>query len=222
MKSWNGQVVISSCCAVWCAVAAYAQGGRGGNDWGTVGNDAQRSGWVRTDPKISPASMQKPGFAFLWKQKVASDTKQLNSLTEAVLMDRYIGYRGFRSYAHFATSGDKVIAFDSDLGRVEWQKSIGTPSAQPGTLACPGGLTASLARTVGVSVPVAGQVGRGGGGGRGGPAKSGVGEAGQGAVTLAALNQQQMGGGNRGGFPGAPGAPGAPAARGGGGGQQRM
>ena len=40
---------------------------------------------MRTDAKISPASMEKPGFAFLWKQKLASDPKQLNSLTEAVL-----------------------------------------------------------------------------------------------------------------------------------------
>lgn len=137
MTKWNGQVVISSCCALLCAGAAFGQGGRGGGDWATAGSDAQRSGWVRTDPKISPASMAKPGFAFLWKQKVASDNKQLNSLTEAVLMDRYIGYRGFRSLAHLGASGDKVFGFDTDLGRVEWQKSIGSTAAQAGTLACP-------------------------------------------------------------------------------------
>jgi outer membrane protein assembly factor BamB len=211
-----------------CAVTGYAQGGRGGSDWATAGNDAQRSGWVRTDAKISPASMAKPGFTFLWKQKIAADAKQLNSLTEAMLMDRYIGYRGFRSYAEVATSGDKVVAFDSDLGRIEWQKSIGTPSTQAGTLACPGGLTTPMARMIGTAFPAIAQGGRAGGGGRGGPAKSGVGEPLQGAVTLQAINPQQ--GGNRGGanfappgIPGAPGAPGAPnAARGGGGGQQRM
>src|SRR5690348_13010374 len=109
MTRWNVQVAISSCCALWCAGALYAQGGRGGNDWATAGNDAQRSGWVRSDAKINPASMAKPGFAFLWKQKVG-EPKQLNSLTEAVLLERYIGYRGFRSFAHLGTSGDKVVA----------------------------------------------------------------------------------------------------------------
>lgn len=225
MKRWNGQAVISSCCALLCAAAANAQGGRGGGDWATAGNDAQRSGWVRTDPKISPASMAKPGFAFLWKQKVASDAKQLNSLTEAVLMERYIGYRGFRSLAHLGTSGDKVLGFDTDLGRIEWQKSIGTPSSQAGTPACPGGMTTSLARMTGTAIAPVQAGGRGGGGGRGGPAKSGVGEPGEGSVILAQVAaQQQQGGGGRGaraGQPGAlPGAPGAPAAVRGG--QQRM
>ena len=220
MTRRNGQVVISSCCALLCAGAAFAQ--RGGGDWATAGSDAQRSGWVRTDPKISPESMAKPGFAFLWKQKVASDAKQLNSLTEAVLMDRYIGYRGFRSLAHLAASGDKVVAFDTDLGRLEWEKTIGTPSSQAGTIACPGGLTTSLARPVGTAIPTVGGGGRGGGFGRGGPAKSAVGEPGEGApilAQLAAMQQQQQGGagragrGGRAGQPGAPGAPGAPQVR---------
>jgi outer membrane protein assembly factor BamB len=156
--------------------------------------------------------MAKPGFAFLWKQKIAADTKQMNSLTEAVLMERYIGYRGFRSLAHLGASGDKVVAFDTDLGRLEWQKAIGTPSPQAGTAACPGGLTTSLARPIQTAIPTAGGGGRAGGG-RGGPAKSAVGEPGQGAAILeqlAAQSQQQ--GGGRAGRGGQPGAPGAPAA----------
>jgi outer membrane protein assembly factor BamB len=218
MTRWNGQVVISSCCALLCAAGAFAQGGRGGGDWATAGNDAQRSGWVRTDAKISPNSMEKPGFAFLWKQKLSSDPKQLNSLTEAVLLDRYIGYRGFRSLAHVGTSGNKIVGLDTDLGRIEWTKSLGSAPEKPGTLACPGGLTTSLARPIGVAFPAA-PAGRGGFGGRGGPAKSGVGEPGHGAVTLAQIAAQPQMGGGRGPQPGAPGGP--PAARGGGG-QQRM
>src|SRR5215472_3251749 len=105
MKRWNGPVVISSCCALLCAAAANAQG-RGGPDWTTSGNDAQRSSWVRTDPKISPASLAKPGFGLAWKQKLSNDPRQLNSLTSAVLLDRYIGYRGFRSLAFVGGSSD--------------------------------------------------------------------------------------------------------------------
>jgi outer membrane protein assembly factor BamB len=218
MTRWNGQVVISSCCALLCAAGAFAQGGRGGNDWATAGNDAQRSGWVRTDAKISPASLEKPGFAFLWKQKLSSDPKQLNSLTEAVLLDRYISYRGFRSLAHVGTSGNKIVGLDTDLGRFEWTKSLGGAPEKAGTPACPGGLTTSLARPIGVAFPTA-PAGRGGFGGRGGPAKSGVGEPGQGAVTLAQIAAQPQMGAGRGPQPGAPGAPNAPR---GGGGQQRL
>jgi outer membrane protein assembly factor BamB len=186
---WNAPVVIS-CCTLLCAALANAQ--RGGGDWATAGNDAQRSGWVRSDQKISPAAMAKPGFAFLWKQKLATDARQLNSLTEAVLLDRYIGYRGFRTLAHLGAAGNKIVALDTDLGRIEWTKSIGAAATQAGTLACPGGLTTSLARPVGTEFPAMG--GGRGFGGRGGPAKSGVGEAGAGAVQLEqiAANERAM------------------------------
>src|SRR5215468_3482289 len=87
-----------------CIPAALAQ--RGGQEWLTSGADAQHSSWIRTDPKISAASMQKPGFKFLWKLKLENEAKQLNSLTEPVLLDRLIGYRGFESLAFVGGSSD--------------------------------------------------------------------------------------------------------------------
>ena len=72
----------------------YAQ--RGG-DWMTVGNDAQRSFWVRRDAKISPETMRKPGFELVWKMKLKNEARQLVSVTPPVLFDFYISYRGFRS-----------------------------------------------------------------------------------------------------------------------------
>src|SRR5215470_4192211 len=111
------------------ASLAHAQFGRGTGAYSTSGADAQRSSWVRSDPKISAAAMQKPGFAFLWKVKLNNEAKQMNSLTPAALMTSYIGYRGFRAYAFVGGSSDKIFAFDSDLGRVEWQKPLGTAGA---------------------------------------------------------------------------------------------
>ena len=201
---------------VWAGPAA-AQG-RGGADWTTAGNDAQRSSWVRSDPKISRDSMQKPGFQFLWKIKFENEARQLNGLTPAVLLDRYIGHRGFRSLAFIGGSSDNVYAVDTDLGRIEWQNHYSAgPAAGPGSLDCPGGTTTGLTRPTGTALPVA-IGGRGGFGGRGGPAKSGVGEPGEGAVQLVEVGQ------GRGGrsAPGAPGDAGRGAARGGGGGFSRM
>jgi hypothetical protein len=197
------------------AGAAAAQG-RGGSDWTTAGNDAQRSSWLRSDPKISRDSMQKPGFQLLWKIKFENEARQLNGLTPAVLLDRYIGHRGFRSLAFIGGSADNVYAVDTDLGRIEWQNHYSAgPVAQAGTLGCPGGITTGLTRPTATALPAA--TGGPGGGGRGGPAKSGVGEPGQGAVTLAEVGP---GRGGRGGVPdAAPAGRGAPAAaRGGGGG----
>ena len=187
----------------------YAQFGGGAGDFSTSGSDAQRSSWIRSDPKISREGLQKPGFQLLWKVKLANEPKQLNSLSPAALLTRYIGYRGFRALGFVGGSADKVFAFDTDLGHIEWQKSLMTSGAPAGaSLACPGGMTANLARPVSAAFP-----GGGGGrgfGGRGGAARSAVGEAGEGAVTLKEFAARAGGdaGGRRGGNAGPPAGPG--------------
>lgn len=162
--------------------AGYAQ--RGGNDWMTSGYDAQRSHWVRNDPKISVLSLGKPGFELVWKLDLAERPRQLNSLTTPVLLDFYISYRGFRTLAFLTTSTDAVIGIDSDLARIEWQGKYGSGAAgASGTIECPGGISSATRPTI-IAYPPA-PTGRGFG--RGSPAKSGVGEPHEGAVTLQLL-----------------------------------
>jgi len=71
-----------------------AQLGFQGAEWMTNGSDAQRSFSIPTDPAISVDRLRTPGFQLLWKTKLNNDANQSNSLTPAILMDRYIGYRG--------------------------------------------------------------------------------------------------------------------------------
>jgi outer membrane protein assembly factor BamB len=164
---------------------AQAQFGRGNGDFSTVGSDAHRSSWVRTDPKISATSLSKPGFELVWKQKFNNEAMQLNALTPASILNGYIGYRGFRSLAILGGSSNQVFAMDTDLGRVEWQKAIQSTPGQAGpSLSCPGGMTAAVARNVTAAFPMPPVAGRGGGG-RGGPAKSAVGDTNEGSVPLA-------------------------------------
>jgi outer membrane protein assembly factor BamB len=169
-----------ACAFVWTA-AARAQGGRGAPDWMTAGGDAQRSSWVRTDPKISVSSVEKPGFQVAWKIKLNSEP------SVAVTLDRYIGYRGFRSFALVGSRSGDITAFDTDLGRIEWKKSLAVGAAPRNASApCPGGMTANVARPTGAGFP-ANPGGRGGGGGRGNAAKSAVGAPDEGAVTIAEI-----------------------------------
>ena len=165
-------------CAVWAG-----DGRAQGRDWVTTNGDAQRSSWIRSDAKISRESMQKPGFQFLWKMKLKNPPRQLNSLMPPATLDRLIGYRGFRMLGFVAGSSDTLFTLDTDLGRMEWEKRLNSSApAGPGTLACPGGITTGLARPVMTAIPA---LPGGGGRGRSGPAKSAVGDPGQGAVTLA-------------------------------------
>jgi outer membrane protein assembly factor BamB len=161
-----------------------AQFGLGGAEWVTNGSDAQRSFSIPADPAISVDGLRAPGFQLLWKTKLSTDTAQANSLTPAILMDRYIGYRGFRSFAFVAGSSNTVYAIDSDLNRVEWKTKLPIPAPAAGSSTCPGGLTSPIARATTASYPVPGTFG--GLGMRGGPAESGVGEPNQGAVTIPA------------------------------------
>jgi outer membrane protein assembly factor BamB len=147
----------------------------------TPGFDAQRSNWVRADTKISPESMAKPGFELVWKHKLASTARPTNVGSAPSLLDFYIGYRGFRALGFVGSTSDRVTAYDTELGRVEWEKSFATgsvPAPKPG---CPGGITAGVTRPTGTAYSGAPQFR---GFGRSTPAKSGVGEPGQGAVTI--------------------------------------
>lgn len=169
---------LPACCAFLALPAAYAQ--RGGSDWMTIGNDVQRSYWLRGDGKISEQTLRKPGFDVVWKMKLKNTTRQKQALTPPALLDFYISYRGFRTLGFFGGSGDTTIGVDTDLARLEWQNGAGTSMAKPGTAACPGGMTSTITRPAQVPYPLAG----GRGTGRANPARSGVGEPFEGAITL--------------------------------------
>jgi len=148
--------------------------------WNTAGADAQRSSWVRTDPKISRTRLQSPGFDFLWKLRLGG-----YPLTPVAVIDRYIGYRGFRAMGFLAGNGDDLFALDTDLGHIEWHKQFDTAPAKAGPPLCPGGMLAGLARSVTTAFPTAPPAGRGAG--RTNFAKSGVGEPDEGAPIIAEL-----------------------------------
>jgi outer membrane protein assembly factor BamB len=160
--------------------ASPAAAQRGGPDWITLGNDSQRSAWVRNDPKISVETLRQPGFQLLWKLEVGKDAAPPSALTPPALFDFLIGYRGFRSLAFVGASSGAVTALDVDLGHVEWTRSLGAAAPAAGSSACPGGMTSSVARPTLSAYPPPGVRSAG----RSGPAKSGVGEPFEGAVTL--------------------------------------
>ena len=177
--------ILAGACVLVCIGSAVAQFGRGGAEWATAGSDAQRSFWIPSDFKISRTALEKPGFQFLWKVKLNNGAVGLNSLTPAILMDRYIGYRGFRSLAFLGGSSNTLFAVDTDLARTEWQNHLALPAPPSGTPGCPGGLTANLGRPTTADYPSR-EASGGGLGGRARPARSDVGQPGEGAVTIPA------------------------------------
>jgi len=193
MRRLAGALIV--CIAFLVAWTCEAKAQRG-IDWMTSNGDAQRSAWVRADAKISKESLQdpkrKPGFQLLWKLKLDNKPRQLNSLAPPATLERLIGYRGFRMLGFVGGSSNAIFTIDTDLGRMEWEKKLAsaTPS-QAGTPACPGGMTTGVARPTIATLPPSSF--GGGGGGRSAPARSAVGDPGQGAVTLALVRPNPPG-----------------------------
>ena len=209
---------VGMCALLLAPVTAQAQG-RGGAEWTTSNGDAQRTSWIRTDPRISVASMAKGAegfgpFKFLWKLKVDADPRKPNPLTQPVLLDRIIGFRGFKSVAFVATNSGTVYAIDTDFGTGLWKVHLNYGASLPpvtiGTAECPAGMTATLTRPTALAISA---FGGGGFGGRGGRSGGGVGEAGRGAPSIYTAGQGR-GGGAPPGLPATPGAavPGSAAA----------
>src|SRR5262245_44548756 len=125
------------------AVVLHAQG-RGGQNWNTTAADAQRTGWLRTETRISTEAMKVQGakaFQLLWKAKPENQPRQLNTLTQPLILATLISHKGFKSLTFFGGSGDVVYAYDYDLAKVYWSQKLNTASTTAGTPACPGGLT---------------------------------------------------------------------------------
>ncbi|HKE24178.1 MAG TPA: PQQ-binding-like beta-propeller repeat protein [Bryobacteraceae bacterium] len=208
MPRLRAAAALSLAGAFFCGGSARAQFGRGAPEWMADGGDAQRSQWIRSDPKISVQSLSKPGFEMVWKIKLAHEPGP------AATLDRYIGYRGFRSLALMASPSGDLTGIDTDLGRIEWKRNLPVSAAR-GSAVCSAGMEAEAVRPTNAAYPGA-PAGRGGGGmfGRSGPAKSGVGEAGEGAVTIAEIAARAAAAnptaGRGGRAPGAPGMPGGP------------
>jgi outer membrane protein assembly factor BamB len=164
-------------CSLLTASVVRAQG-RGNANWTTTGYDAQRSSWLRTDPKISTDSLRQPGFQLLWKLGLAGQA------TPMIILDPYTGYRGHKSLGFLSGPADDIYGIDTDLGLIEWHNHMATgikPSVKSAP-ACPGGMTSSLARPTAIAIPAA--PAGGGGAVRSGPARGTIGEPNQGAPTL--------------------------------------
>src|ERR1700720_4732669 len=101
--------------------AAVSAQNRAAN-WPTFGGDAQRSGWEKTDARISKDTVK--DLQLLWKMKLANQPKGLRPLLPPVILGNLISYRGFKELAFVAASSDIVYSIDADLGKMFWIKHL--------------------------------------------------------------------------------------------------
>ena len=110
MSLQQKRLMVSAAIAVASAAAATVAVHGQNREWTTANGDAQRNSWVRADPRLTKEALQKGDFKFLWKTKLNGETRQLNSLTQPILLDRLISHRGFKALAFVGTSSERVFA----------------------------------------------------------------------------------------------------------------
>jgi hypothetical protein len=150
--------------ALMAAPRVEGQGRGGPPPWTTASSDAQRTAAVRTDPKLTKESVAKD-FKFLWKRALENQPKQLDGLTQPLLLPNIISYKGFKALAFVGGSSDSVFAVDYDLARLFWQRRLETgAAAENPSVACSGALTTITRATSLAPTSTVGGRGRGGAG----------------------------------------------------------
>src|SRR6476469_3109542 len=126
----NARTRFFVCLALGIAAAEWPQAqGRGAQNWNTTSADAQRTVWLRTETRISIETMRAQGataFQFLWKVKPENQPRQLNTLTQPLILGTLSSHRGFNSLTCSGRAGDVVYADDYDLRKVYWSQKPNT------------------------------------------------------------------------------------------------
>jgi outer membrane protein assembly factor BamB len=101
-------------------------------DWPSYGGDARRTGWERSDVRITKDNVK--DFRLVLKRKLDAGI-----LTPPVVIGLLISYRGFKELGFVASSSGNVWAIDLDLNRVFWEKRFEARAAASGS--CAAGVT---------------------------------------------------------------------------------
>ena len=152
-----------------------AQVGRGSTQWLTAMADPQRTSWIRSDDKISVATMSEPGFELQWSAKLANAPRGLQSIGSGVTAN---GVTLFVPMSIVTGSSNNVYAIDNDTGYVIWERHFDAPLPAAST-SCPGGITSAATRIVPLDASAITTTG-GGNAGRAGGYRSVIGEPGEG------------------------------------------
>ncbi|WP_031497686.1 PQQ-binding-like beta-propeller repeat protein [Bryobacter aggregatus] len=155
-----------------CAAVATPQGRP--VDWPSIGGDARRSGWEKSDIRITKDNAK--DFKLVLKRKLEGPTAGARALTPPVVIGLLISYKGFKELGFVAGNSGDLWSIDVDTNKEFWHQRY--PVAKGGSALCAG--LASAPSLVPPAVfggrrPAAGAVrpaqlpARLGGGGFGGP-----------------------------------------------------
>jgi outer membrane protein assembly factor BamB len=115
-----------------------------GADWPTVSGSPQRDGWAKAEKTLSKETVKE--VRLLYTAQFDAKPRGLTTLTSPVILGNLIGWRGFKELLFIGGAADTVYAIDADLNKPYFTTHLGTGNfGSSGSLACEGGMTASVA-----------------------------------------------------------------------------
>ena len=103
-------------------------------DWPSFGGDSQRTGWERSDTRITRENVK--DFELVLKRKFPDPHAGPRFLTPPVIVGLLISYRGFKELAFAADGSDTIWSVDADLNRVFWKRRFEPEKTKPGASTC--------------------------------------------------------------------------------------
>jgi outer membrane protein assembly factor BamB len=103
-------------------------------DWPSFGGDSQRTGWERSDTRITRENVK--DFELVLKRKFPGPHAGPLSLTPPVIVGLLISYRGFKELAFAADGSDTIWSVDADLNRVFWKRQFEPKKTKARAFAC--------------------------------------------------------------------------------------
>lgn len=103
-------------------------------DWPSFGGDSQRTGWERSDTRITRENVK--DFELVLKRKFPGPHAGPRSLTPPVIVGLLISYRGFKELAFAADGSDTIWSVDADLNRVFWKRQFEPKKTKARAFAC--------------------------------------------------------------------------------------
>jgi outer membrane protein assembly factor BamB len=131
-KALSCAAAIACCAAVWgtaprpVVVTAATQTQRQLYDWLTDGGDNQRTGWNKEERVLTKDNIK--NVKLLWKLETRNQVRALHSLMPVLVVGQMTTPSGVKQVGYLAGILDNLYAFDTDTGKILWQKHWDYPA----------------------------------------------------------------------------------------------
>ena len=133
MRTVISFAAIAACCGLaWGtgrlphSAIARAQTKAAPYDWSTDGGDNQRTGWNKQEKTLTKDNVK--NLKLLWKLETKNQVRALHSLMPVLVAAQLNTSSGVKQVGFLAGISDNLYAFDTDTGKLLWQKHWDYPA----------------------------------------------------------------------------------------------